>query len=130
MEPSALVRAAYEAVSRRDLDALGAMVGPDVEIVDPDLPGAGDFRGPRGVRQYVEQWLDAFRELEIEVERLVPAGDRVVACVHQRGMSASGVPVEMRDGHVWTVQGGRVTRVEMFFTHEEALAAAGLEGEE
>jgi ketosteroid isomerase-like protein len=82
------------------------------------------FRGPEGVRQFVEQWLDAFEELDVQVERLVPIDDHIVACVHQRGRSTSGVPVEMRDGHVWTVADGRVTRVAMYFTHDAALAAA------
>ena len=120
-----IVRAAYDAVSRADLDAVGELVAHDVELIDPDLPGGGTFRGPGGIRQFVQQWLDAFEELEIDLERLVPAGDKVVACLHQRGRSRSGVPVEMRDGHVWTIAGDRVTRVELYLTHEAALAAAG-----
>src|SRR5436189_6386702 len=96
--PTAVVSAAYEALLRRDFDAIGALVTPDVELVDPDLPGGGEFRGPDGVRQFAQQWLEAFEELDVEIERLVPAGDRVVACVHQRGRSTSGVPVELRDG--------------------------------
>jgi uncharacterized protein len=120
-----IVRAAYDAVSRADLDAVAEAVAPDVELIDPDLPGGGTFRGPDGIRRFVQQWLDAFDELQIEVERLVPAGEKVVACLHQRGTSTSGVPVEMRDGHVWTIADGGVTRVELYLTHEAALAAAG-----
>lgn len=121
----AIVRTAYEALSRRDLDAMVDVVAPDAVLVDPDLPGGGEFHGPSGFRRFLQQWLEAFDELDVEVEDFVAAGDRVVACVHQRGLSTSGVPVEMRDGHVWTVADGRVTRVELYLTHEAALAAAG-----
>jgi hypothetical protein len=31
--------------------------------------------------------------------------------------------VELRDGHVWTVTDGRIQRIELFLTHEAALAA-------
>lgn len=122
--PEAVVTAAYEAVSRRDLEALERLVDPEIELIDPDLPGGGSFRGPEGVRQFVQQWFDAFEELDVQIERLIPTGDLVVACLHQRGRSVAGVPVELRDGHVWTVIGGRATRVELYLTHDAALQAA------
>jgi ketosteroid isomerase-like protein len=120
----AVVTAAYEALSRRDLDALDELLDPEIEIVDPDLPGGGSFRGLAGARRFVQQWLDAFEELDVQIERLVPVRGHVVACVHQRGRSTTGVPVELRDGHVWTIAAGKATRVEMYLSHDAAIAAA------
>jgi ketosteroid isomerase-like protein len=123
-DPEAVVIAAYDAVSCRDLEALERLIDPEIEVIDPDLPGGGSFHGPDGVRQFVQQWLDAFEELDVQIERLIKAGHHVVACLHQRGRSVAGVPVELRDGHVWTVVGGRATRVELYLTHDAALEAA------
>lgn len=122
-----VVIAAYEALSRRDLDGLDDLLDPTIEIVDPDLPGGGSFRGAAGARRFVQQWLDAFEELDVQIERLVRVRDLVVACVHQRGRSTMGVPVELRDGHVWTIAGGKATRVEMYLSHDAAIAAASEE---
>jgi uncharacterized protein len=120
----ALVKRAYDALSRRDLEMIATLAAPDVELVDPDLPGGGAFHGREGIRQFVKQWLEAFEELVVEVEDLVPVGGRIVACLHQHGRSTSGVPVELRDAHVWTIVDGRVSRVELYLTYAAARAAA------
>jgi len=39
---------------------------------------------------------------------------------------ASGVEVDARGGHVWTLRAGRVVRWQVFGTKQEALEAAGL----
>jgi hypothetical protein len=39
---------------------------------------------------------------------------------------ASGVPVELRMGGIWTVKGGQVIRAENFLEPADALRAAGL----
>ena len=52
---------------------------------------------------------------------------RVVVMSLQRATGkASGVPVELRMGGIWTVEGGQVTRVENFLEPADALRAAGL----
>jgi ketosteroid isomerase-like protein len=62
------------------------------------------------------------------VEELHPAGDKVVAFLRQRGRSkATGLPVDMRFGQVWTLREGKQVRMEMYATPEEALRAAGIE---
>jgi ketosteroid isomerase-like protein len=119
----ALVRSKYEAFEQGDLDSGLRDLAQDAELVDPDLPEGGTFHGPAGIRRFVENWFGAFSDLTIEIERIEAKGDRVAVMLHQRGMSASGVPVELRDGHVWTVVGGQIQRIELFLTHEAALAA-------
>jgi ketosteroid isomerase-like protein len=47
--------------------------------------------------------------------------------LRQHGISkATGLPVEMTFGQVWTVRDGRESRIEMYADPAEALAAAGL----
>ena len=124
-DPITVVRGLYEAFARGDLDVAPEQLSPDVELVDLDLPEGGAFHGPAGVKRFIENWRDSFTDLQLEIERIEPVGGRVVVLLHQRGTSASGVPVELRDGHVWTVEDGVVTRIELYLTHEAALAAAG-----
>jgi len=40
---------------------------------------------------------------------------------------ASGVPASMDAGHVLTIRGGKVARVQAFLNRADTLAAAGLE---
>lgn len=124
-DPVALVRSKYEAFGRGDLEAGLEGLAPDVELIDPDLPEGGTFHGPDGVLRFLENWRGAFSELEIEIERIEPVGGRILVLLHQSGSSQTGVPVELRDGHVWTVEDGVVRRIELYLTHEAALAAAG-----
>jgi ketosteroid isomerase-like protein len=54
-------------------------------------------------------------------------GDRVVALTYQSATGKeSGVPVELSLGSVWEIEGGRLARVTNYFSHAEALEAAGL----
>ena len=57
----------------------------------------------------------------------IDVGDgRVVVNTHQRAEGkASGVPVELHMGAIWTVEGDQVVRMENFFDPADALAAAG-----
>ena len=54
-------------------------------------------------------------------------GGRVLVNTHQRAAGrASGVPVELHMGAIWTVEDGQVIKQENFFDPADALAAAGL----
>jgi ketosteroid isomerase-like protein len=63
-----------------------------------------------------------------QAREFVDAGDFVIVdvVVWARGRG-SGVEAEMSQGHLCTVQNGRVTRVELFENKHKALEAAGLE---
>lgn len=126
---SALVLRSYEAFNRGDLDgALG--------IFDPQIvwhtylvpgPGGGTYHRHEGVR---ELWADArniFGDFRNEPERLIAAGDKVLAFIRVCGRGKeSGVAVEARIAHVHTFRAGRVVRVESYEDRDEALQAAGV----
>jgi hypothetical protein len=57
----------------------------------------------------------------------IDAGEWIVVVLRQRGRSkATGVPVDIRLGQVWTLQHGQGIRMQMYASPEEALEAAGL----
>jgi ketosteroid isomerase-like protein len=62
----------------------------------------------------VTEWIDG-------------GGDHVIAVMHTWGRGKmSGVPVERREAHLWTLREGKLRRLRVFETKTEALEAAGL----
>jgi ketosteroid isomerase-like protein len=123
-----IVRAGYEAWNRGDLEGMFAIIDPEVEWQLPDSGmNTGTFRGHEGIRELMESYLEAFERFTIELEQSFEAGDRVVAFVRTfaRGR-ASGIDVETRPAHVWTMRDGKGVRMEVFPERDQALAAAGI----
>jgi ketosteroid isomerase-like protein len=121
------------AVNRRDLDAFLALVRPDVEWDDSEgWPGIrGLYRGPDGVRDWWERFLEVWESVEVHVEEAREAPDgRVLLQVSGafRG-GASGVQTEVRAWEVLWVVDGQVARRQLTWSKEEGLAAAGLPAE-
>ena len=123
-----VVREAWEAAERHDNEAILPLYDADVEI--QGLHGLGDrvFRGVGGVREFWRDWNASWSESGSEVEEWIDAGDNVIAVMHLWGRGKrSGVPVEARQSHVWTVRGGKLWRLWVYDTRDEALKAVGLE---
>jgi ketosteroid isomerase-like protein len=100
-----------------------------VEIRLPaDYPeGEPVFRGREGFDEMIAMLRDTWGEFRVEPEQFLDAGDRVVvfARILAEG-SASGVPIELKTTHVWTVRAGRATSMRAYRDRSEALEAAGL----
>jgi ketosteroid isomerase-like protein len=120
-----VVRTAWEAFTRHDNAAIFPLYDPDVEII-PEFPDRV-YRGLDGVREFFGDWLSAWDEYGSEVEEWIDAGDNVVAVLHAwaRGKQ-SGVPVEAHAAHVWTLREGKLWRLRIYPTKEDALKALGL----
>jgi ketosteroid isomerase-like protein len=131
-----LVRRLLEMFAKRDHEAVFAFYDPDIEWnagTGPDLGGMDDlsgvYRGHEGVRTYWRRWLQAWRDLEFEVQDVLDAGDEVVALIrNQRQWGRhSGIVTEMPPyGLVFTIRGGKVVRWRSYPNPESALEAAGL----
>jgi uncharacterized protein len=123
-----VVRRAAEWFNDRDLEALLGLFDEDAEwIEDPRYPGAETFRGPAGVERSIRKWWDAWGELAMLVDETIDLGDRVVVAgrVRARGHD-SDVAVEAPFGGVYEFRDGKVIRVRVLGSREEALEAAGL----
>jgi uncharacterized protein len=126
-----IVRRAYDAWNKGDLETAFEFLDPDVEVsVPPDFPEAGTYRRRGEVRHWVaEQLLPFLEEVRAEPERFLDAGDQVVVFVRYFGRGkASGIEVRgaVVDAHVWTLRDGKVQKLQMYQGTEEALEAVGL----
>ena len=80
---------------------------PDLvwDVTNLGWPEQQIYDGPAGAMQFMAEWADAWDNWEMEAEEYIDAGERVVVIVNQRGRwKATGIPVEMRFGQVWTLR--------------------------
>src|SRR3954465_11209059 len=98
------------------------------EVFDHDTPDAQNpDRGRHGLTKCPSDFDEARASYEMEVERLIDAGERVVSLFRIRAVGAgSGVAVERGDAMVWTFRNGKLARLDYFNDQAEALKAAGL----
>jgi uncharacterized protein len=121
-----LVRALYEAINARDYEAGFALLDEDFEWLEPEQTLlSGNHRGFDEVRQAIEVQLEVWDEFTIEPEEFYEVGDRVAVPIRQRARGgSSGVEIEIRIGHLWTVDEGKIVRLEVFPAREDARKAA------
>jgi ketosteroid isomerase-like protein len=117
----------YAAWNKRDPDVL-------TELLDPEMgwdagflaPEAGRHRGAESFRQFVDSWIESFDEFRIQPELLVQVGDKVVVVAHQEGRGrGSGIALQARVVHVWTIKDGKAIGWWGPRTVDEALEALG-----
>jgi ketosteroid isomerase-like protein len=124
--PTDAVRALYRAINERDYEGGFALLAQDFEWLEPDhgLLG-GPHRGVDEIRRAIETQLEVFDEFVIEPEEFHEHGDHVAVSVRQRARGGvSGVKVEIRIGHLWTVRNGKAIRLEVFPARDDARKAA------
>lgn len=132
MENVEVVGGIYDAVARRDVMAPFDVYAKDIvwdvsQGATAGLLNKTIYHGHEGVREFWRESLSVFGDIDLEVEELIDAGDRVLADIRELEVGrASGVPVEASHFAVWTLVGGLVTQMQVFADREEALAAAGL----
>ncbi len=107
-----MVRRAFEAYERGDLDAAVVDIAPDCEYVAAGtVPGrTGTYRGPEGYKSLMA-WLDEeFSDSRAQVDALIDAGDSVVVGATLRGQGRqSGISYVIPfDGVItsWTWRAG------------------------
>jgi ketosteroid isomerase-like protein len=101
---------------------------PDVHIVWLEAVGTEtETVGLEAMANKMRNWLGAYKDVTLTAERLVDAGDQVVALAvwHAQGRT-SGVATEWHHGSVWTLEGGKVTSLSSYEDRDDALRAAGL----
>ncbi len=121
-----LVRRAFEAANRRDLDAV---VGSFAEDAIFDGRALGDHaEGRAGIRSFIEGWWGTYEELEYGLEEVRDLGNGVMfAVVAQNGRPAgSAGQVRQREGWVFVGARGLVERVTVLDIDEARAAAERL----
>jgi ketosteroid isomerase-like protein len=114
----------------RDFPALAELMTPDFvwDMSRVDAPVGNRYAGLPELRGFIEAWSDSFAAEHIATEEIHDAGDQVVVVVHQSAQGrSSGIAVEQRYAMVWTLHGGRASRMDMYANKDDALKAVGLE---
>ncbi len=123
-----IVQRFYEAFMRGDgRAALGAYSRNAVWDDTRFRPEGKVHRGREEFAELVRTWVGTWKDYSFTLERVIDAGDRIVAIFEERGTGkGSGLEVTTNVGVVMTVDRGEITRGVVYKTPAEALEAAGL----
>jgi ketosteroid isomerase-like protein len=120
-----LVLAAYDAFNRRDWDAVARLLHPEIVLQTT----VETRHGHDGAVQWVREADDVLAGYAVTVEEVGDFGDRVLAITHQRGRGRdsgiairdSGIAIDQRVAHVWSVCDGRLIKMHAFTERPAAL---------
>jgi len=124
-----VVRKAFDAFARDDMDGLLELVDETVVVTQPhEVPGiSGQQHGHSGVLEAFSIWPELWDDYRIEILRVADAGDQVVVTSNTRGRGKqSGVEVEMEFSFGFTLRNGKIVEFKIFLREDQALEAAGL----
>ena len=128
-----LVRRGYEAFNRWAAQPQGAppiesLFHPEIEFhTYPTSPEVGVYRGRDAVISYNQRLFEQFESTHIELEELLPVGDRVMVVSRQHAVPKAGAEaMVVRVIEVWTIRDDLLAERRTFPTREEALEAVGL----
>jgi ketosteroid isomerase-like protein len=120
---------AIEAFNEGGVEGALAYLHPEIEWwAPPEWLEDPVYEGHDGIRRLAAYWTELFDQYRLEPERVVDVGDdRVVVLLNQLGqIRGSGDRIEGPLGYLAEVHGGLVTRVNIYFSWEQTLEAAGL----
>jgi uncharacterized protein len=123
-----MLRAAYAAFNRGDIDSAVSGFDPKIEWVEPaEFPGGGKYEGRDGAKQYLAQSRAGCRQVISEPVRFIPAGDRIVVFVHARVLPKESDQWQRIDlADVYTFKDGKAVAMHAFAKREDALKWVGV----
>jgi ketosteroid isomerase-like protein len=123
-----VVRRAWEAVERGDLESAAHHVDPNAEIHDFDIPDGGIYHGQEGFLTWNAHWGEGWETWRIEDLELRPVGeDQVLALFRMVARGAgSGIEIDRLDAIAYKVREARIVRLEYFNDRRQALEVVGL----
>ena len=110
-------------------DEAVSLFDPDFAYEDDWLPDhmGETYHGLQGIIKASEEWLEPFESVDVELERIAGAGDRVVSIYRFRSKGRhSGIEVQAKFAYVFTFREGKVVHMRAYRDPAEALKAAGL----
>ena len=125
-----VVRAAFAAYARGGAEATLAYYDPNIEwITASEAIDNYVYSGHEVVRKLWSLWTEQFDNFRLDAERVVDlADDRVLVLGYQRGqIKGSDDELEQPLGVTIEVHEGKITRVRVYMSWEEALKAVGME---
>jgi ketosteroid isomerase-like protein len=121
------LRRGYEAWNHGDVESVLGLVHPEMAwSPGEEAPEAGRFTGRDGFAAFITSWSESFDEFRLEPEEMTAVGDCVIVVLRQSGRGAgSGIELDIRTVHVWTIRDGQAVAWAGYRNREQALAAIG-----
>ena len=122
-----VVRAGIDAWNRGDMNALRELYDPDIIVRAPEgWPEPGPFVGRDAVMHQWEQTRETWDADALEpISDFIDAAGQVVLRLVWRG-ARYGPEVNMEFTIIYTIRKGRISGLEYFWDHADALEAVGL----
>lgn len=110
-----IIRRGYEALNRRDRELFRELHTEDVLLHETE----GDIRGIDAVMEHLWTFVEAFPNLDIEIEEIISEGDQVAARhtstgTHEgelMGIEPTGSPVEVSALMMFRFEDGKVAEI-------------------
>ena len=122
-----LAREGLAAYERGEMERVLELLRPDVEVVVSSvLPNPEAVRSHEDFLAWAARWDEAWDSFTSEILHVEEVDEMHVVCeARQRGIgAASGIEVEMEVFWMFEWDGERATRIGLFVSRDEALAAA------
>jgi ketosteroid isomerase-like protein len=123
-----IVRRSNAYYSEGDMDAGMRLLHSDVEwAIAREHPDSRTLVGREAILEYQREWQQTVPGLRMSLDRLLDAGDSVLAIGAVRGTGVeSGAEVEVPIALVYAFRDGLIARVEEYLDPDEALQVVGL----
>ena len=120
----------FEAIQSGDFAFAQELMAPDAVIVQPpEVPDAKTYEGRDAIREGWEDWPRQWEDFRLDLIEVIDVDDdTLISVTRQRGRGRdSGIEMDFEVFFVSHGRNGLIARMEMFFSREQALKAAGLE---
>lgn len=119
---------AFAARNRGDVAALLRLLTPDV-VADASrrLFDPGVYTGHDGFVTFIGTLDEAWRDQQFRVQRMIATGEGAVALVYLTSTGrSSGLSIQARPGWVFVMRAGKIARMTLYQTWDDALEAVAL----
>jgi len=128
--PAEVLRAQFAATNERDFErALSFYAEEVVLVIEEGFLSTGRFEGRQAVGEWYGDWFRAFGtdyHFDMEEVRELEPGLVFMTASYGGSGRASGAEVTDQRAYLYRVEGGLITRIQIFMTREQALEAASL----
>ena len=123
----ALIKAAYD----RNYELAASFASPDIEVIDETT--GHRFTGHEGLRQFVQYWLDTFRDYQHDITNLVADDDGVAieyvfqawhsaaAAESSEDIPSTGRSIQSRSAAFFQMADGKVVGYHLYYNPPESF---------
>jgi len=120
-----LINTSYRRVNEDGISAIADFIDPDFEMDSPQAVEASQAHDKVGLREWFAKMDEIWEVLRFEPEEIIDVdATRVIAVVRTSGRAkGTGIEIDQQLTHLWTILGGKATRLITFGTKQQALEA-------